>query len=233
MYFSGRTDAGKQLAAQIAKDYAGQPCAVVALNEGGVMVGVQIALALRSVICLLLAEAIEIPSENEPIGTVSENGTFSYNQAYSNGEIDELMSDYRGYVEDEKRVELNRMHQMMGNNTGLRPELLLNKHIILVSDGLSSGYALDVASEFLKPLDVKSVVIATPIASAEAVDRMHIVGDKIYCLNVADNYLETEHYYAQHDVPRRDDVIKIVEEIMQQWHEPAGPEASATPRQTT
>ena len=222
MYFVGRTEAGKLLAETIAKDYADKPCAVVALSEGGVMVGVQIAVKLKAVISLLLAEPIEIPSENEPIGTVSETGTFAYNNAYSSGEIDELMIDYRGFVEDEKRVELNRMHQMMGSNSGLRPELLVDKYIILVSDGFSSCYALDTAKEFLKPIRNKGIIVAAPVASGDAVDRMHSIADKIYCLNVVDSYLDTEHYYEHHDVPRREEVIKVVEEIMQQWREPRG-----------
>lgn len=230
MYFEGRTHAGKILAQEIAKDYAGKPCAVVALSEGGVMVGAQIAVVLSAVISLLLAESIDIPNEPESIGSVSESGSFAYNSAYSEGQIDELMTDYRGYVEDEKRVGLNRMHQLIGKGQGMRPELLVDKNVILVSDGLHGGNELDTVIEFLKPLRVRDIVIATPIASAEAVDKMHVLADKIYCLNVADNFLDTEHYYEHHDVPRREDVVKIVEEIMNQWQEPGS--APPTPQQS-
>jgi putative phosphoribosyl transferase len=217
-YFTSRTQAGQMLANLIAADYANRPCAVVALSEGGVMVGAQIALKLGSVLGMLLMESINLPSELDPIGAVNEKGSFTYNNnMYSAGQIEELMMDYRGYLEDQKRTGMTRMHTMLGRSTGLRPELLRDKHIFLVTDGLNNGFSLDIALEFLKPLHYRELIIATPIASPEAVDRMHVLADKIYCLSVVDNYLATDHYYERHDVPRRDDVVKIVEEIMEQW----------------
>jgi len=43
MYFKSRVEAGELLAKQITEKYKGNECAVVALNDGGVMVGAQIA----------------------------------------------------------------------------------------------------------------------------------------------------------------------------------------------
>jgi putative phosphoribosyl transferase len=217
MYFESRSQAGKLLAEDIVKDYAGKPCAVVALTEGGVIVGAQIALKLKSVLTLLLSESIELPNEPDAIGTVSETGDFTYNSMYTPGQIEELMSEFRGTVEDKKRTSLSHIHQLLGEGTGISRKLLQDRHIILVSDGLSTGYSLDIAMEFLKPQKIKELIIATPVASPEAVDRMHLLGDKIYCLNVANTYLATEHYYDVHDIPAHEDVVKIVEEVMRAW----------------
>jgi putative phosphoribosyl transferase len=218
-YFTSRTQAGQMLANLIVNEYRGKPCAVVALSEGGVMVGAQIALKLGAVLGLLLMESIQLPSELDPIGAVNEKGSFTYNNnTYSAGQIEELMMDYRGYLEDQKRVGMTRMHTMLGRSTGLRPELLQGKHIFLVIDGLNNGFSLDIALEFVKPIKYEELIVATPIASPEAVDRMHVLADKIYCLSVVDNYLATDHYYERKDVPNREDVVKIVEEIMEQWH---------------
>jgi putative phosphoribosyl transferase len=219
MYFDNRTQAGTMLADLLVKDLAGKPCAVVALSEGGVVIGAQIALRLRAVLTMLLVEPIDLPNEPDPIGSISETGDFSYNSLYSAGQIEELMGDYRVVVEDEKRTGLVRMHQLLGAGTGIRRDLLHNKHVILVSDGFSTGFSIDIALEVFKPILFKELIIATPIASVEAVDRMHIKGDRIYCLSVADLFLDTEHYYDHHDVPSRADVVKIVQEVQDQWRE--------------
>jgi putative phosphoribosyl transferase len=216
-YFTSRTQAGQMLATILEKDYQGQPCAVVALSEGGVMVAAHIAMKLKAVLGLLLVEMITLPAEIDPIGAISERGDFTYNNMYSPGEIEELIMDYRGYVEDSKRTSLSSMHSLLGKSSGLRTDLLHGKHIILVSDGLNNGFSLEIALEFLKPVVYRDLIVATPIASPEAVDKMHILADKIYCLSVVDNYLATDHYYERKDVPKRDDVVKIVEEIMEQW----------------
>jgi putative phosphoribosyl transferase len=216
-YFTSRTQAGQMLGTLLEKDYADQPCAIVALSEGGVMVAANVALKLKGILGLLLVEMVSLPAEIDPIGAISEKGNFSYNNMYSAGQIEELMMDYRGYVEDQKRTSMTKMHTLMGRSSGLRTELLHDKNIFLVSDGLNSGFSLEIALEFLKPVVYRELVVVTPIASPEAVDRMHVLADKIYCLSVVDNYLDTDHYYEHKDVPSRNDVVKIVEEVMEKW----------------
>jgi len=204
------------LATILERDYKGEPCAVVALSEGGVMVAAQVAIKLRAVLGLLLVEMIALPQELDPIGAISEKGDFAYNSMFSAGQIEEMMIDYRGYMDDQRRSRLSDLHRMMGKSNGLRTDLLHDKHIFLVSDGLNNGFSLEIALESLKTVVYRDLIVVTPIASPEAVDRMHVLADKIYCLSVVDNYLSTEHYYERKDVPARADIVKIVDEIAEQ-----------------
>lgn len=217
MYFASRTEAGKLLATQIASKHSGEGYAVVALSDGSVMVGAQIALQLHAVLCMMLVEPISLPREGTPIGGISEDGSFAYNGLYSPGEIEELVSEYRSYIEEEKQAKLNEMHSLLGAEGLIRKDLLKDKVIILVSDGLSSGFSLDVAAEFLKTITYKKLIIATPLASVPAVDRMHILGDEIYCLTVIQDYITTDHYYDNQDIPSHDLIVKTIEEIMDHW----------------
>lgn len=217
MYFASRTAAGKTLAEQIAKRYKGEHCAVVALSDGSVMVGAQIALRLQAVLSMLLVQPIELPREGTPIGGIAEDGSFAYNGLYSPGEIEELVDEYHGYIEQEKENRLSEMHRLLGGKGLIRKELLFDKVVILVSDGLSSGFSLDVAMEFLKTVKYKKLVIATPLASVRAVDRMHVLGDDIYCLTVIEDFLVVDHYYDTRDVPSHDVVIRTIEQVTQHW----------------
>ena len=56
MYFESRSQAGAKLADQVLKKYRYENCAVVALGEGGVLVGEQIAVKLHCVLMMLLSE---------------------------------------------------------------------------------------------------------------------------------------------------------------------------------
>lgn len=205
------------LAEQIVKKYAGEKCAVIGLSDGSVMVGAQIAIKLHAVLCMLLVQPIELPREGVPIGGISEDGSFAYNGLYSPGEIEELLAEYRGYIEEEKESRLSEIHRLLGAGGLIRKDLLEEKVVILVSDGLSSGFSLDVAAEFLKPVRIKKLVVATPLASVPAVDRMHVLADDIYCLTVVADYITTDHYYDTRDVPSHDMIVKTIEEIMQRW----------------
>lgn len=114
MYFASRMQAGRMLASQLAVKYRDRKCAVVALNDGGVVVGSQIANELHCVLTMLLSEEIELPHENMSIGGISMGGQFSYSQELSGADIDEMASEYRGYIEQEKLVKLSQMNAQQG-----------------------------------------------------------------------------------------------------------------------
>jgi predicted phosphoribosyltransferase len=217
MYFASRMQAGRMLATQIAAKYRYENCAIVALNDGGVMVGAQIAVELHCVLTMILSEEVKLPREPLAIGGVTQDGGFSYNQAYSSGEIDEMVGEYRQVIEQEKLTQLHKMNALLGSGGLTSLELLKAHNIILVSDGLQTSFPLDMAMQFLKPIAVEKIIIATPLASVQAVDRMHIVADEIFCLSVIEDYMDTPHYYDTQDVPDHDTVIRTIEHIILQW----------------
>ncbi len=217
MYFKSRVAAGQILADQIAKKYENKQCAVVALNDGGVMVGAQIAMKLHAVLMMLLSDTIDLPRENVPVGGITQDGAFSYNKALSEYELEDLTSEYHGVIEQEKLAKLQEMHRLVGRGGLLRKDLLRNHTVILVTDGLRDGFLLDIAVEFLKPIEIDRLVVATPLASVPAVDHMHICADEIFCLSVIEDYISTDHYYESQDVPGHDLVVKTIEQIVDHW----------------
>lgn len=219
MYFKSRVEAGQLLADEIVTKYQskGSSCAVVALSDGGVMVGAQIALQLHCVLTMLLTESINLPRENTAVGGITQDGSFSYNHAYSQGEIDEFVSEYYQLIEQEKMQKMQEMHRNEGKFGLIRKDLIRDKHVILVTDGMSDGFALDIALQFLKPIHTKRLIVATPLASVQAVDRMHVLADEIYCLSVIEDYISTDHYYEKQDVPPHDKVVKTIEHIVANW----------------
>lgn len=219
MYFKSRTEAGKLLAEEIAKKYQNQSCAVVALSDGAVMIGAQIAMKLHCVLMMLQTNAIQLPRENAAVGGISVDGSFTYNSAYSPGQIEDFISEYRTFIEQEKMSKMQAMHHGQGSGSLIRKSLLRNHTVILVSDGLSNGFSLDLAQEYLKPIKTRKLVVATPFASVPAVDRMHVIADEIFCLSVLEDYMTTDHYYETQDIPPHESVVKAVEEIVRHWKE--------------
>jgi predicted phosphoribosyltransferase len=217
MYFKSRVEAGQKLAEQISAKYQGKQCAVVGLSDGGVMVGAQVATKLHCVLTMLLSEAIELPREPNAIAGITPDGSFSYNAAYSPGELEDLLGEYHSFIEQEKMNKMQQLHRLIGHGGLIRKDLLRDHVVILVSDGLSNGFSLDIATQFLKPIHIEKLVIATPLASVPAVDRMHILGDDIYCLSVVEDYISTDHYYDTQDVPTHEQVVKTIEQILARW----------------
>ncbi len=215
MYFKNRAEAGRQLALKL-KRYKSEQCAVVALNSGGVLVGAQIAMRLHANLMVLLSDNIILPGETEPLASMTTN-TLTYNQKLSQGEIDEFVSEYHGMIEDQRVEKFHELNKLLSDGGEIDPKFLRHHVVILVSDALQSGVSLEVAADFLKPTKVKKLIIATPIASINAVDRMHLVGDEIYCLSVTENLMESDHYYEENNIPGHNDALKIIRNISMNW----------------
>ncbi len=95
---------------------------------------------------------------------------------------------------------------------------LLKRHtIIIVSDGISNGISLDVATDFLKPIVTKQIILATPLCSSGVIDRVRLMTDAFFCLDVIESGFPLKHYYDDNELPDHDVVIKMMHEISLHW----------------
>lgn len=217
MYFASRLQAGRMLANKLVEKYRYENCAIVAVDDGGVVIGAQIATKLHCVVTLLNAASIYLPLEPVAVAGITSDGVVSYNAAYSQGEIDELLSENRGFIEQEKLRHMHELNHLVGENGTVDKRLLKGQNIIVVSEGLKTPFEIDLVYEFLKPVALEKLIFATPIASVQAIDRMHVLGDEIYCLDVIENYHDNDHYYDKKDVPDHEKIVKIIERVVLNW----------------
>lgn len=217
MYFQSRVEAGQVLGARLADAYRYEDCAVIALSDGAVLVGEQVAVALHSILTMLLIEEIEIPGENMSLGGVSGAGNFTYSSALTTGQIQGYVGEYHGHLEEEKRKAFQRMNRLIGDGGVIDRSLLQDRVIILVADGLTSGISLDVAVDFLKPVRTKKLVVASPVAAVNAVDKLHIIADELHILDVKENYMGTNHYYEDNNIPSHEESVEKINQIILNW----------------
>ncbi len=217
MYFESRGQAGQLLAGKLVPSYRYEDCVVVALSDGAVLVGEQIAAALHCLLTMLLIEDIQVPGEDMSFGGVSENGSFTYNGAFSSGEIEEYTSEFHGYLDEKKREAFQKINRLIGAD-GMIDEAMLREHVvILVADGLDNGAALDVAVDFLKPFHLKRLIVVSAVASVPAIDKLHMLADELHILDVKQNYISTDHYFTDNTVPTHDETIAKINQIVLNW----------------
>ncbi|QQS20336.1 hypothetical protein IPL85_02725 [Candidatus Saccharibacteria bacterium] len=216
-YFPNRTVAGGLIVDQLEKKYRYQDCAVIALSDGAVVVGAEIAKRLHCVINMLLSSAIQLPREVEALASIDNFGGVTYNDMFSPGELEEIKSEYFNYIEQQKLQKLFEMNELLGQGGVLDTRFLHNRVVIVVSDGLSNGFSMRAAYEFLKPVKTKKVIMVSPFASVAAVDQMHMLADEIVCLNVIEDIISIDHYYDDNSLPAHEAVIRILEDIVLHW----------------
>lgn len=213
MYYRSRAEAGEKLAERLLK-YQDDKCSILALNDGGVIIGSRIAAALKCPIMLLEVENITVPGEFDPLATMNQEGGLAYNTKYAQPVVDEFESEYHHYLEEEKIEKMYEMSVDMSLNGLVRRDLLNGHCIILVSDGINGAAALDAAVYFLKPVKAKKLIVATPLADIYAVDRMHLMADDVCVLDVVANFMDINHYYDNNSMPEHASILKTIRDIV-------------------
>lgn len=216
-YFPSRRVAGSLIADELEAKYRFEDCAVVALNDGAVVIGAQIAARLHCVLSMLLTAPIRLQSESDVLAEIDHFGEVTFNDMYSAGELEELKSENFNYIEQQKLQKIFEMNRLLGQGGIISRDLLRNRSVIVVSDGLLNGLSLHAAAEFLKPIKTKRVIMVTPFASIQAVDQMHILADEILCLNVLEDVISVDHYYEDNSLPKHEKIIEIIEDIILNW----------------
>ena len=217
MYFESRAQAGQLLAEQLIDKYRYENCAVVALSDGGVLVGEEIAAQLHCNLTMLVTKGIEVPGESTMFGAVSQSGNFTYNNEFSTGEIEEYTSEFHGYLDDQKRQAFSRINQLLGDGGLITSDMLRERVVILVSDGLADGAMISVAVDFLKPIRISKLVVVSPLATIPVVDQLHVSADEVHILDVKENFMGINHYYEDNTIPPHEEVIAKINENILNW----------------
>jgi predicted phosphoribosyltransferase len=111
-YFENRRSAGELLADSL-KKYKSENCAVVALNESSIVIGIEISKKLHSSLFLLVTEDVKLPGEeHKPVATVSTSGSFTYNNEYSTGELEAINADYHTVIEQQRMLAFQKLNRV-------------------------------------------------------------------------------------------------------------------------
>jgi putative phosphoribosyl transferase len=216
-YFPSRQVAGSLLADELEVKYRFEDCAVVALSDGAVLVGAQIAARLHCVLTMLLTAPIKLQGETDTVAQINHFGGLTYNDMYSAGELEEMQSENFNYLEQQKLEKLFEMNRLLGQGGIIKKDLLHGRNVIVVSDGLTNGLSMQAAAEYLKPIKIHRLIMTAPFASVAAVDKMHIMADELLCLNTIENVISVDHYYEDNALPPHEKIVQIIEDIILHW----------------
>lgn len=215
-YFKSREEAGHLLSHKLIK-YRFEDVIVLALNEGGVVVGAEIAKSLHSLIAMLLTKDVYLPDGRTLMGVVNEQGGFVYNDAFSSGEIEEFESEYHEIIQTAKFNALHELHIALGQGGILSKEYFRNRIVICVADNAFSGLTFNIAYDFLKTVKIKKLVMVSPLATIQAVDKLHVLADEIDILSVTEYPQNVDHYYNDKETPDHKKIIEIINDIVLSW----------------
>lgn len=176
--FRDRQDAGERLAERLAAEGLESPV-VLALPRGGVPVAAPIAARLKAPLGLLLVRKIGVPGHEElAAGAVAEGAEPVFNPDVL-AMIGKRPEAFAATV-SEKRAEIAaRRKAYLGDAPD--PDLR-GATVIVVDDGIATGATLRAALMALRARDPTRIILAIPVAPAEARGTFARLADRMICL---------------------------------------------------
>jgi len=181
--FQDRAAAGRKLS-QMLLDFHHLDVLVLAIPSGGVPVAVEMRKGWPFQFDLLIVRKVQIPWDTEAgFGAVNLDGEVILNE--------ELLRSLRlsqdvieAQIERTKEI-LKKRNQIFRGGRDFPP--IKNRIVILVDDGLASGYSMMAAIQFIKKRDPSKIVVAVPTGSHGTLLRISPLADALYCPNVRES----------------------------------------------
>lgn len=207
MTFKDRQAAGKQLAIQLEKYSAIKNGIVIGLPRGGVIPAAEVATHLHLPLDIVITRKIGAPGHAEfAIGAITQDGQ----PVLDNDVITQYGVD-QNYIDTTIANELaEAKRRIQTYRKGKSPLKLHNKIVLLIDDGIATGYTMLAAVKYIRSQRPKKIIVAIPVAAPEALEKVSVEVDEIICLQPELLYGAVGASYASFDQTSDAEVLKLL-----------------------
>lgn len=194
MYFNDRYDAAIQLAPALEK-YKKADGVILAIPRGGVPIGYYLARHLGFSLDLLMTKKIGHPANEEyAIGAVGlEDSIIEDVMNIPEHYLEKVIPRIRRQLRETYRKFMDRMH----------PLDIRNRTAIIVDDGIATGRTILATLKMLRNRQPENLVVAVPVASEQAAERIRPEVDEFISLYVPTPFFGVGKFY--HDFSQTED----------------------------
>jgi putative phosphoribosyl transferase len=207
--FRDRSEAGRVLAARLAR-YADRPdVMVLALPRGGVPVGYEVARALHAPMDVFIVRKLGVPGHEElAMGAVASGGVRVLNdQVVAGLGVPDYVIDAVAAWEQQELERRERLYR------GQRPPPdVRGKTVILVDDGLATGSTMLAAVRALRQLGPARVVVAVPVASRDTCELLKSEVDEVVCAVTPEPFYAVGLWYRNFSQTTDEEVRELLEQ---------------------
>jgi len=200
--FADRHDAGRQLAGAL-RGRVGVGSLVMGVPRGGVVVAAEVARALGLELDVVIVRKIGAPGNPEyAIGAIDEDGRLI---GAGTSFADEA---FLRRAAEEGRAEIGRR---LTAYRGDRPQpRIAGREVLLVDDGIATGFTLRAAVESVRHRGAARVVVAAPVAAPESAREMRDIADDVIVLAEPERFYAVGQFYARFDQTADSEVVRLL-----------------------
>jgi predicted phosphoribosyltransferase len=160
---------------------------------------------------LVVSRKLPLPLSPEGgFGSVTDDGTII---------LDEAMVKHAGLTKQQidfqvNQVRRNIMQRSLLYHRDRRPLALTNRTVVIVDDGLASGYTMRAAIASIRKRNPEKVIAAVPVGPEKVADEIRKVADRlvIYATGTNPAFYVSDYYRSWYDVTD-DEVLNCLKEF--------------------
>lgn len=183
MKFKNRKEAGKLLGEELNKhltDEEKKNAVILAIPRGGVPVAYYVSKETGIPFNIVITKKITSPEEPEAaLGAVAVDGSYIISDYAKRWYSEEKLLQFKetAYKEALKRAK----------KYGYKDIDLKGKTVIIIDDGVATGYTAMSAGMLAKKKNAKKAVIAVPVCPSDSIYRLKEVFDDVICFHRSDS----------------------------------------------
>jgi putative phosphoribosyl transferase len=205
--FRDRREAGGLLG-QALQRFRRPETIVLGVPRGGVVVAAEVARSLRAPLDVIMARKIGAPFQPElAIGAVVSGG-----QRLLDEPTVQHLRVPTEYIERETQVQLEEIERRLQLYRGGRPPLdVEGKTVILVDDGIATGYTIRAALVGLRNQGAGRAAVAVPVAPPSTCEELRRLADEVVCLRTPEPFLAVGAWYEHFDQTTDEEVQELLQ----------------------
>lgn len=191
--FANRVEAGRLVAAELVTRKLQGDVIVLALPRGGLPVGLEVAKTFGAPLDVVIVRKLGVPWQPELAMGAIAGGSFQT--------LDEGLIGGLGIPREEIEAVVARESAEVARREKLyrrgRPALdLQGRTVVLVDDGLATGSTMLVAARYVRSLKPRKLIIAVPVGSVQACQRLRKEADDCVCLATPEPFAAVGQWYV-------------------------------------
>ncbi len=195
------------------EQYKGSPDALVlGLPRGGVVVALEIALALDLPLDVWVSRKIGAPLNPElAIGAIDSDGNLLLDE--NSARLYEISDRYIREMSEEQAAEVKRRYERYRGVA--EPPDVNGKTVLVVDDGVATGYTMLAALQSLRRRGAEKLICVVPVASPRIMRKLESNADKVECLSTPSYFGAVGEFYRNFAQISDEEVLACLEQARQ------------------
>ncbi len=191
MLFNDRRHSGELLADKLSA-YQDQGPLIIAVPRGGVLVAEPVWAKIGGDLDLIITRKIGAPNQPElAIGAVTGDGFTMLNE-----QLVSRLNVRKEYINKTVQTERDEIKRRLKDYRGERPEPLWGQRsVILIDDGVATGYTLLAALRSLQRKELSRLILAVPVGPPDTLSRLESEVDELVNIECPAHFAAVGQFY--------------------------------------